>query len=355
MARILIAHNFKQDSWFVMCHRLAHYLAERHEVVFMSYRPFFPEQQVLMDGKLTVYSWTTKKRPVRIQDVLYFIGIYFRHRPEVVVGHFAGGNVCILVAKLCSLFQAKTFEWYHTPSTAIEYDYGKTPWFKKYMRRLRYQYFVDTVVPVSNFSAKDYQQFYRLNNFQVVLNAIRDEYRGVDADMQAPVINVGFIGRFNPVKGVDILLGLINHLSPEQFAFRIAGEGPEQEKIEALDLPHVEYFGMLSYHHIRPFIEGCHVIIIPSYADNLVTVGIEALMYKRCLVLSRHTGLAEYVGADDDAILCDPTFEAFKDVLQRLYADRGMLQRISAQGRLCFEKKFELEAHVRNVEQMMLG
>jgi glycosyltransferase involved in cell wall biosynthesis len=173
--------------------------------------------------------------------------------------------------------------------------------------------------------------------------------------MQAPVINVGFIGRFNPVKGVDILLDLIHHLSSDQFAFRIAGEGPEQEKIEALDLPHVEYLGMLSYHHIRPFIEGCHVIIIPSYADNLVTVGIEALMHQRCLVLSRHTGLAEYIAADEEAILCDPTFEAFRDALQRLHADRGMLQRISAQGRLCFQHKFELEAHVRNVEQMMLG
>lgn len=355
MARILIAHNFKQDSWFVMCHRLAHYLAESHEVVFMSYRPFFTEKQVLMDGKLTVYSWTTRKRPVRIQDVLYFIGIYLRHRPQLVVGHFVGGNVCILVAKVLSFFQAKTLEWYHTPSSAIEYDYGKTPRFKKIMRRLRFKYFVDTVVPVSNLSAKDYRQFYGLNNFKVILNAIRDEYRGIDADMKSSVVTVGFLGRFNPVKGVDILLGLVNHLRSDQFSFRIAGEGPEQAKIKALDLPNVEYLGMLPYSRIREFIERCHLIIIPSYVDNLVTAGIEALMHKRCLVLSSQTGLAEYLCNDGDAVICDPTFEAFRDALQKLHDDREMLQRISAQGRLSFLKKFDLEAHVRKVEHLMLG
>jgi len=355
MARILIAHNFKQDSWFVMCHRLAHYLAESHEVVFMSYRPFFKQKQVLMDGKLTVYSWTTRKRPVRIQDAIYFMGIYLRHRPQLVVGHFVGGNVCILVAKVLSLFRVRTFEWYHTPSSAIEYDYGRTPRFKKIMRRLRFRFFVDMVVPVSNFSAKDYRQFYGLNNFQVILNAIQDDYRGIDADMQASVIKVGFLGRLNPVKGVDILHRLVDHLPSDQFAFRIAGEGPEQPKIEALDLPNVEYLGMLSYHRIREFIESCHVIIIPSYVDNLVTAGIETLMLKRCLVLSSQTGLTEYVRNNVDAVICDPTFEAFRDALQKLYDDRGMLQRISAEGRLSFLEQFDLEAHVRKVEHLMLG
>jgi glycosyltransferase involved in cell wall biosynthesis len=78
-------------------------------------------------------------------------------------------------------------------------------------------------------------------------------------------------------------------------------------------------------------------------------------MHKRCLVLSSQTGLAEYLCNDVDAVICDPTFEAFRDALQKLHDDREMLQRISAQGRLSFLKKFDLEAHVRKVEHLMLG
>lgn len=355
MARVLIAHNFKDESFSSMSHRLAHWLSERHEVVFMSYRPFFPERLVLMDGRLIVYSWPTKARPTGIRDMWHFVRIYLRHRPEVVIAHFVGANICNPISKLLSFFRVRTYEWYHTLSTQLEYDGGRIPRWQKLRRWMMFRFFTDTVVPVSDMAARDYSTFYRLNNCRVVLNAIRDEYRGEDADFGSDRIRIGFLGRFVPHKGVDILIGMMDGLPADRFQFRIAGEGPEQAELEKRSVSNVAFAGFLSYDRVREFIEGCHVIVIPSYTDALVVVGIETLMLKRCLVVSNGVGLSEYLHHREDAWICEPSVEAFQDAMLQLDTDRGLAGKIASAGREAFLARFNMDAHVRNVERMILG
>jgi glycosyltransferase involved in cell wall biosynthesis len=354
MPKVLIANNFKEDSWFSMCHRLALHLAQNNEVVFMSYRPYFKEPLLLMDGKLTVYSWSSKGRPTGIRDIFHFIKIYFRHRPEIIVGHFVGANICILVSKVLSFFRVKTFEWYHTLSTQIEFDGGKIPYSQKLRRKIFFRFFSDTVVPVSELAARDYRGFYGLCNERVVLNGIRDQYQGVDKNFNEHKLKIGFIGRFVPHKGVDILMDLITKLSPDKFIFRIAGEGTEGTDLEKMKVDHVEILGMLSYGRVRDFIEECHIIIIPSYTDNLVTVGIETMMLKRCLVISNGTGLSEYLRNGEDAVIVEPSTEKFMDALQTLESDRSLMYHISSNGRNTYLERFNMEAHVKQVEEMLL-
>ncbi|NDC77532.1 MAG: hypothetical protein EBZ67_06640, partial [Chitinophagia bacterium] len=128
MARVLIAHNFKDESFASMSHRLAHRLSERHEVVFMSYRPHLSERLELNGARLTVYSWRTRARPTGVRDAWHFLRIYLRHRPEIVIAHFVGANLSILVSKLLSGFRVRTYEWYHTQSSMIEFDHGRIHW-----------------------------------------------------------------------------------------------------------------------------------------------------------------------------------------------------------------------------------
>lgn len=353
MSRVLIANVFKDESWFAMCHRLAHELAKDNEVVYMSFRPFYKEPVSLMDGKLTVYSWTSKARPTGMRDAIHFIRIYLRHRPQIVIGHFVGSNICIPLSKVLSLFQVRTFEWYHTLSRQIELDGTGIPFFRKLRRRLFYRFFCDTVVPVSEMAARDYRAVFGLRNYKVVLNAIKDEYRGVDANFSQGKIKVGFIGRFLAHKGLDVLIDLIEGLPPDRFTFHIAGEGPQKKKLETRVGENVIMEGLLPYFKIREFIEGCHVIVVPSYADAFNVVGIENLMLKRCLVLSSMTGLSEYLKDQEDAIICNPNAEEFKAALMRLDADRILMSRISSKGRETFLERFSTDAHIKNVKKLI--
>lgn len=338
-----------------MSHRLAHRLSENHEVVFMSYRPHLSGRLELNGGRLTVYSWRTRARPTGLRDAWHFLRIYLRHRPEIVIAHFVGANLSILVSKLLSGFRVRTYEWYHTQSYMIEFDHGRIDWLRRMRRRLYYRWLVDRVVAVSGMSARDYRRFYGLENGRVILNGIPDRYRGVDVQWDAPVLTVGFLGRLEGVKGVEVLLQMAGCLPADRFKFRVAGDGTCRARLETLSVGNVEYLGLLSYESVIAFIEGCHVIVIPSFADNLVTVGIEAMMLERCVVISRRTGLAAYLEDGVDALIREPEADAFCEALAGLYADRVRLRALSVGGRATFERRFTLQRHLEEVEAMILG
>jgi|GEM_PF-643896 len=353
MARILIAHNFKDESFSAMSHRLAHLLSERHEVVFMSYRPYFAERLSLNQGRLTVYSWHSKARPTGFRDVFHFARIFLRHRPQVVVAHFVGANISILVSKILSGFGVRTYEWYHTQSYMIEYDHGRIHWLRRWRRRFYYGRFVDRVVAVSELSARDYKAFYGLDNCQVLLNGIRDRYRAVAMDTEPQVLTVGFLGRLEGVKGIEMLLEMIDRLSADDYRFKVAGEGPYSDRLAGLQRGNVEYLGLLHYGSVVDFIESCQVIVIPSVEDNLVTVGIEALMLERCLLISDRTGLSAYLKDGVDASIRPPEISAFIDALEDMRADRVAMQRMAVEGRATFLRMFSMESHLQNVERLI--
>lgn len=338
-----------------MSYRLAFHLAEKHEVVYMSYRPFLREKEVYMDGRLTVYSWVTKGRPTGLKDVLHFVRIYARHRPDIVIGHFVGAKISIVTCKILSLFRAKTYEWYHTLSDQIEYDHGRISAFRKFMRAFTFRYFVDTVVPVSHLAERDYRKFYGLDNCRVVINSIRDEYCGVEAEYEDEVLKVGYMGRLLPHKGVDILEKLMADLPSDAFRFRIAGEGQFITEGGVDGRGNVEYLGLIPFSEVRSFIEENHVIIVPSYFDAFNVVAIEALMLKRCLVVSSGAGVSAYLSDGENAIIAEPTFEAFRSALLALHADRGLMRGMAGKGRETFLEKFTLERHIRSVEAMIFG
>ena len=249
----------------------------------------------------------------------------------------------------------RTYEWYHTQSSMIEFDHGRIHWLRKLRRRLYYRCLVDRVVAVSELSACDYRHFYGLDNCRVLLNGIADHFRGVDVEWDAPALKVGFLGRLEGVKGIEVLLETAGRLPADRFRFRVAGDGSYRERLEALPAGNVEYLGQLSYESVMACIEACHIIVIPSFEDNLVTVGIEAMMLERCVVISRRTGLAEYLEDGVDALLREPEADAFFEALEGLYADRERMRSLSVGGRATFLRRFSMERHLREVEAMILG
>lgn len=355
MARVLIAHNFKDESFSSMSYRLAHRLSEGHEVVFMSYRPHLSGRLDLNGGRLTVYSWRSRARPTGLRDAWHFLRIFLRHRPQIVIAHFVGANLSILVSKLMSAFRVRTYEWYHTQSYMIEFDHGRIGWWRRMRRRLYYGFLVDRVVAVSELSARDYRRFYSLDNCRVLLNGLMDRYRDVGIDWDDPVLTVGFLGRLEGVKGLEVLFQLIERLPTDRFRFRVAGEGTYRERLETLPQGNVDYFGQLNYDSVMACIEGCHVIVIPSFEDNLVTVGIEAMMLGRGLLISRRTGLSDYLEDGVDALVREPSAEAFIEALEGLHSDRERLRGLSVGGREAFLRRFSMERHLRDVEEMILG
>src|SRR5688572_30240573 len=106
MKTILIAHNYTQNSFAFMSYSLAHFLANKgNKVIFISHKPFFQNsfKEDVSNGELLVYSWPTVNRPTTIKDILWFLKIYRKYRPDTIISHFVNVNITVSVSKMISL------------------------------------------------------------------------------------------------------------------------------------------------------------------------------------------------------------------------------------------------------------
>lgn len=111
---------------------------------------------------------------------------------------------------------------------------------------------------------------------------------------QSPPYTLGFLGRWHPNKGVDILLESLQRLSPAQWAdiktLRIAGGGPmapavhaQCNQLIAAGLP-VEVSGFLDKPTATRWIQSLDVLMIPSRIESIPVIFSDAMQCDRPVI-----------------------------------------------------------------------
>ncbi len=316
MKTIFITHNFRRTSFSEMSVDLAIHLAELgNDVIFVSYRPFyeFPEEYPTKKGKLIIYSWPTKKRPTRFVDFVFFIKLYLKYKPDIVLTHFTSATVTITVSKLLSVGKVKTFDYYHTLTSQIKI--GENLLISHKIRKIIfYRLFVDCIICVSDMARLDLvKHFYcNPNKAITVLNPLKDRYKN---QSETPKIKkIHYLGGLNKAKGIEILIdafeAYLNQNPTSNLHLTIAGGGHITENIisRIKSIYKITYIDELSYDAIDNFIVDSYAIIIPSLHDAFNLVGIETLMNKKLLAISTNTGLAQYLTLSE-CLKFKPEFE----------------------------------------------
>ncbi len=341
-----------------MSYYLAHYWAENgHDIVFNSHKPYFVEPKIerINNNYIYIYSWSSKNRPTSLNDFWHFIKIFNKHKPRKIIGHFVGANISILLSKILSLGKVVTFEYYHILSSQQNLD-GEISKFKKVRKYIFYKYFVDNVLATSYLALKYFQEFYKLNNGVHHLTPLPDRYKKVAcSSVKKDKLKLGFLGRIDNSKGIIELLNAFKLLDADKFELNIAGHGQLSEIFTHQEwmLPNLNYFGEISYDEIDNFIRKCDLIIIPSLSDNLVTVGIEALMNNVCLILSKNTGLVGYL-EDNECVKIHPESKQIYDKLIELFNNQIIIRDTANNGRLKYEKIFSLNNYFRTMDSIIL-
>ena len=351
---ILIAHNYTTSTFAGMSYHLAHHLARNGwKVIFISHRPFFRAEETFENGNLVVTSWKTEKRPTGFDDFIHFSRIYLKYKPEVVIGHFVGGNISNVMAKVLSLGKCKTYEYYHTLTTQIKIDSGISM-FKFYRKKLFYKYFVDWVLPNSEMAALDFQENYKLKNFKSHVTPLADRYvrnKGFSRINQS--LKIGFIGRLNESKGIQVLIEVVKELNNGNFEFIVAGSGPFERELQGIKQNNFKFLGQLEYSSVDAFISDCDLILVPSVTDNLVTVGIESLMNETLLVISSQTGLSSYLKSGEDCLIVEPNCDEIVKVLNWVNLNRNEISRIAIKGRQTYKEQFDFQTYFKFVESII--
>lgn len=365
MKTILIAHNYSEVSFSAMSYHLAHHLADLgHQVIFVSHHPYFLEEKVINKGKgkISICSWPTTERPTLIRDFIWYVSIYFKYKPDVIIGHFVGSNISLSISKVLSFGNVKTFEYYHTLTDQLLADAKKTSIKLKMLflrKKIFYNLFCDVIVCPSAMAKKNLEDFYLIDKGQVLLNPIKDRFKNKIA-IDKDIITISYLGRLDPSKGVVDLISAFtlykNKVRNSKIILNIAGTGSQELEIREMikdDLA-IHYLGGLPYAAIDDYLNKSHFVIIPSKFDNLPTVGLESMMNQTPLLISNTIGLASYLTDGKECFKFEPNVDSMVSLFDKIENNFNLQEQMSFDARATFLDKFGIDTYCNAISNLIL-
>lgn len=343
-----------------MSHGLAHHLSDNgFRVVFISHFPYFEIPQIIKknQGEIIVCSWPTKKRPTNFIDFWWFVKLYYKYKPDFVLGHFVGSNISILLSKILSLGKTQTFEYYHTVSGAIITDLKKVDRKQKMLflrKKMFYNFFCDKVICPSEIAKSDLESFFRYSKEIIIPNPITDRLIDFFVFKNDGVI-VSFLGRFEPTKGIlEMILAFKNFKIKNPLAnikLQIAGSGSLNVEVLNLiqDQSDIVFFGALQYGDIDRYLLQSHYTIIPSKFDNLPTVGLESLMLGRPILIANNTGLTHFLEHDVTGFIFNFAIDSIENAFNTAFLNFIKIDQLSKNARECFLKNFTMNRYFKTI------
>jgi glycosyltransferase involved in cell wall biosynthesis len=166
--------------------------------------------------------------------------------------------------------------------------------------------------------------------------------------------NILFIGRFDHVKGLPVLLEAFAVLAAEDKAahLHLVGDGPQRQALEAMvrekELDRrVTFYGYRSQAELREHFAAADVFVMTSFAEGIPVVLMEAMSFGVPVVAPRITGIPELVVEGVSGTLTTPGHVAeLVEAIRELLNDPEQRNRFAAQGRRMVENEFHIETEV---------
>lgn len=137
------------------------------------------------------------------------------------------------------------------------------------------------------------------NNQTVIYSGISPEKGKVDSQVKLPLgkINLLFVGRFDPQKGLDLLLEAFNSCQRQDLHLTIIGDNVVGGgvKIEKKNTDRVTFLGWIPHDKLTSYYSACDVVIMPSRWEAFGLVAIEAMKYGKAVIVSNRGALPELI------------------------------------------------------------
>lgn len=172
-----------------------------------------------------------------------------------------------------------------------------------------------------------------------------------------------FVGRLAGVKGVPLLLEAVARLraAHPDLHLTVVGEGDERAELEAqartLDLDGVVTFtGVQSQAQIAERLEDSDILVLPSFAEGVPMVLMEAMASRIPVVATRVGGVQELVTDGESGLVVPPgCVDSLVGALDRLLSDPDLCRRMGLAGRLTVEAEFDIARETRWLQALLRG
>jgi colanic acid/amylovoran biosynthesis glycosyltransferase len=171
---------------------------------------------------------------------------------------------------------------------------------------------------------------------------------------------VAAVGQLAPVKGQHMLVEAIDLLVREgrRVHLRMVGDGPDRAGLEQ-DIArrnlggYVTLEGYLNQDKLRESYAACDVLALPSFAEGLPVVLMEAMAMEIPCVATWVTGVPEIITHEVDGLLIPPgDAHALARALARLMDDEELRRRLGTQARVRIEEKFALDRNTEHLAEL---
>lgn len=152
-----------------------------------------------------------------------------------------------------------------------------------------------------------------------------------------------FVGRLAAVKGMPILLDAMKRL-PKDVTLTVIGDGPDRVALEEQAAPfreRVKFLGYQSQSEVAEALKAHDVFVLPSFAEGVPVVLMEAMAAARPVVTTRIAGVPELVENGVSGVLVPPgNVDALCDALGDVTQDIDLQQKMGRAGRAKVETDY---------------
>ena len=165
------------------------------------------------------------------------------------------------------------------------------------------------------------------------------------------------VGRLVPAKGQHQLIDAVERLARQgrRVRLHLVGGGPDdvslRQRVSQFDDPGTVVFeGPVNHDRIRALYDAADLFCIPSFAEGIPIVLMEAMASGIPCVTTQIAGIPELIRTGIDGLLVAPSdLDGLTDALATLMDDQALRDRLSKSGRQRILEYYDLR---RNVEQL---
>jgi glycosyltransferase involved in cell wall biosynthesis len=188
---------------------------------------------------------------------------------------------------------------------------------------------------------------------------------GIDPHLFSPlprqssdgIVEILCVGRLTPAKGQHLLLDALRQLlyQGHNVRLRLAGNGPDEPSLRAqaqrLNLTdHVVFEGPVNQDRIRSVYAQADLFCLPSFAEGLPVVLMEAMSMGIPCVTTEITGIPELIGNGIEGLLVPPSdLDALVRALATLIHDDTLRSSMAVNGRKRVLEQYDLRANVERL------
>jgi glycosyltransferase involved in cell wall biosynthesis len=172
--------------------------------------------------------------------------------------------------------------------------------------------------------------------------------RSADAAEPGDGIHLVFVGRLTAIKGVRVLLEALRVARAADSGIRLTlvGDGDDRPALEALAAAMgdaVRFAGYRSQEEVANILATADVFVLPSFAEGVPVVLMEAMAAGKPVIATRIAGVPELVEDGESGLLVPPGDAAsLGAAIARLAGDPAMGQRMGKAGRAKVRAEFDV-------------